>query len=336
MSNPIVYSPQALTNALNKGYFYIGTNDVGKGPTSSTGYFDGVTPSNNQYVIYYYKDGSTKIYYCSNGDQVYVITNRLKSQNFTTLESALNYIATQGDMMCVNREYEPIVTNGLVLNLDAGFVPSYPMTGSTWYDLSDNDNDGTLTNGPTFNSGNGGSIVFDGVNDYITLSSSLESLTGTTEASLNMWLKLNSGSNSSGRSGLINLTSQNTTNGNLYYYKNTGNVGGIWLNIFRTNRVYTGDWQPTVDGTLWHNLTITTTPGVNGWKMYLNGILRYQTTGQNTVNINSSIIGGIRLGQNSGSRDLWGNISLTSIYNRALTPTEVLQNYNAQKGRFGL
>jgi hypothetical protein len=68
--------------------------------------------------------------------------------------------------------------------------------------------------------------------------------------------------------------------------------------------------------------------------MYLNGVLRYQTTGQNTVNVNSSLFGGFRLGQNNGTRDLWGNISLTSIYNRALTEQEVLQNYNAGLQRF--
>jgi hypothetical protein len=228
-----------------------------------------------------------------------------------------------------------VVEDGLILTLDAANSRSYPGTGTTWSDLSGNGNNGTLVNGPTFDANNNGSIVFDGVNDFVTLSSSLDSLNGTTEASLNMWLKLNSGSNGSGRSGLINLTSHDNTNGNLYYYTNSTNVGGIWLNVFRTNRVYTGDWQPTVDATLWHNLTITTTPGVNGWKMYLNGVLRYQTTGQNTVNVNSSLFGGFRLGQNN-TRELWGNISLTSIYNRALTDQEVLQNYNATKSRYGL
>ena len=62
-----------------------------------------------------------------------------------------------------------IVTNGLVLALDAGDRNSYPGTGTTWRDLSGNNNNGTLTNGPTFNTGSLGSIVFDGVDDYVLI-----------------------------------------------------------------------------------------------------------------------------------------------------------------------
>ena len=65
-----------------------------------------------------------------------------------------------------------IVTNGLVMYLDAANPKSYPTTGTAWYDRSGNGNTGTLTNGPTFNSGNNGSIVFDGIDDYVSLSSS--------------------------------------------------------------------------------------------------------------------------------------------------------------------
>ena len=64
--------------------------------------------------------------------------------------------------------YSPkISTDGLVLCLDAANTKSYPGSGTVWSDLSRGGNNGTLTNGPTFNSGNGGSIVFDGVNDYV-------------------------------------------------------------------------------------------------------------------------------------------------------------------------
>jgi len=62
-----------------------------------------------------------------------------------------------------------IVRNGLVLDLDAAKLDSYPKFGTTWRDITFNQNNGTLVNGPTFNSGNGGSIVFDGVDDYITI-----------------------------------------------------------------------------------------------------------------------------------------------------------------------
>ena len=70
-----------------------------------------------------------------------------------------------------------IVQDGLVLNLDAGVNKSYPRNGTTWYDLSNNGN-GTLTNGPTFDRDNGGSIVFDGTDDYVQGSISSSIFTG--------------------------------------------------------------------------------------------------------------------------------------------------------------
>jgi hypothetical protein len=342
MSNPIVYSPQALTNALNKGYFYIGTKDVGKGPTSSTGYFDGVTPSNNQYVIYYYKDGSTKIYYCSNGDQVYVITNRLKSQNFTTLESALNYIATQGDMMCVNRQYEPIVTDGLVFNVDAGFVPSYPMTNTTWYDLTNNDNDGTLINGPTYNSSNGGVIIFDGIDDKVNApSSSMYDFTYNQAFTLETFCYATTQSGS----GMIPLIER-------YWWSTTGYGGyGLRLRNYSTNYpdfFVTGtppgsgvldslvrgttQWVPN---TWYHIVGTKSTNGV--MKIYVNGVL--ENTTQNVTNIPLPQTGvTLKIGARGDTNDQYSNqrFGICRIYSKELSATEVLQNYNAQKGRFGL
>jgi hypothetical protein len=67
-----------------------------------------------------------------------------------------------------------LVRNGLVLALDAGRTLSYPGSGTTWTDLSGNGNTGTLTNGPTYSSANGGSLVFDGVDDYVNLGSSIQ------------------------------------------------------------------------------------------------------------------------------------------------------------------
>ena len=67
----------------------------------------------------------------------------------------------------------PIITSGLVLFLDAGNTSSYPGSGTTWTDLSGNGNNGTLTNGPTYTSSNGGAIVFDGINDFVNSGSSI-------------------------------------------------------------------------------------------------------------------------------------------------------------------
>ena len=81
-------------------------------------------------------------------------------------------------------------------------------------------------------------------------------------------------------------------------------------------------------------LTITTTPGSNGYKVYWDDILKSQTTGQNTVSLDSTIESGFTLGQNSTTRDLQGKIAVCQVYDRALTSGEVSQNYRAQFDRF--
>ena len=144
-----------------------------------------------------------------------------------------------------------------------------------------------------------------------------------------MWVKLNSNSNSVANTGIIQLSGYSNGNGNLYWYQN----GYTYLDIFITTRYRV--WINTVlDPRNWHMLTITTTPGTNGWKAYLNGILQYQTTGQSTVSVDSTIVGGLTLGENSSGRYTNGNIASCFIYDKALTADEVQQNFQAQSSRF--
>jgi hypothetical protein len=82
------------------------------------------------------------------------------------------------------------VTSGLVLELDAGNIKSYPTTGTTWFDKSGNARNGTLTNGPTFNTGSLGSIVFDGVDDYVSLGT-FNGL-GSTNRTISVWFRITS------------------------------------------------------------------------------------------------------------------------------------------------
>jgi hypothetical protein len=129
MPNAIKYNTSAETLALKKGNFWIGTGDVGKGPTSSTGYYNGITPPSGGYTIYLNKvSGGPSIYTVTTEAQMVSLTNSIGSQSFTTSGQCLNWFATQTDKMIFNIDYPPIVTNGLVLNVDAGFTPSYPTT----------------------------------------------------------------------------------------------------------------------------------------------------------------------------------------------------------------
>jgi hypothetical protein len=222
-----------------------------------------------------------------------------------------------------------IITDGLLFALDAANTKSYPSTGTTAYSLIGSSNS-TLINGVGFDNNNGGSWDLDGSNDYITLPDSLTSLHGGTEASLVMWVKLDTNSYGSAQSGIIQLSGYTSTNGNLYWYSN----GYTYLDIFRTDRV-SQVWSNTViDPRKWHMLTVTTTPGTNGWKAYLNNTLQKQVTGQSTVSVIDGLNGGLSLGRNSNSRVLKGNIATMKLYNKALSADEVAQNYNATKERF--
>jgi hypothetical protein len=106
-----------------------------------------------------------------------------------------------------------IVGNGIVLNLDAGNTQSFNNSGNTWYDLSGNGNNGTITNGPIFNPGNGGSIVFDGVDDVVSFGNILN--IGLNSWTMSCWVKFDGGS---GFMGIMGKTSYRANVGRYSFY----------------------------------------------------------------------------------------------------------------------
>lgn len=218
--------------------------------------------------------------------------------------------------------YNPkIVTNGLVICLDAANRRSYPGSGTVWRDLAGSNN-GTLTNSPTFNSANRGSIVFDGVDDFVQISASLN----ITTATFVVWLRRNGNQNT--YDGILFSRGTNIT-GISFYTSNQ--LGYTWNNAVNT---YTWNSSLIVPDLTWCMCAISITS--NSATAYL-----YQSTGlttaTNIVSHTSTILDDIKIGQDDfGSRFFTGDIAQAQIYNRALTSTEILQNYNATKGRFGL
>ena len=324
MPNAIKYNVSAETLALKKGNFWIGTGDVGKGPTSSTGYYNGITPPSGGYTIYLNKaSGGPSIYTVTTEAQMVSLTNSIGAQSFTTSGQCLNWFATQTDKMIFNIDYPAIVTDGLVFNLDAGFTPSYPTNGTTWYDLSSNVNNGTLTNGPTFNSANSGSIVFDGVDDRVSSPYTTNFDSWTLEAILQP-NGLQTGA------GIIFFRGNNA-NGMNFLYNQTGlKVTFHWKDLPST---FLWDGGPTLTDNTWTHLLMTVNPTIA--KFYVNGVLNSSLSG--TYN-NTGTVSDLNVGLDNccGSRYFKGKIAKSSIYNRELTSTEVLQNFNAIKGRFGL
>jgi hypothetical protein len=328
MPNAIKYNVSAETLALKKGNFWIGTGDVGKGPTSSTGYYNGITPPSGGYTIYLNKEtGGPSIYTVNTEAQMVSLTNTIGAQSFTTSGQCLNWFATQTDKMIFNRDYEPIVTNGLVLNLDAGFTPSYPTTGTTWYDVSSGGNNGTLTNGPTFNSANGGSIVFDGTNDYVRIQGNT-SINISGDYTIEVWV--NADSTSSPTKVITSKWSSDPKtmylgffpSGFLSHYRTTENNTHYSASYSITSSDFVNKWNQVVG--------ITSGSTIQIWN---NGVLKNSASwpGVSSVPNSPLIISGI-----GSEQYLLGKVSSTKVYNRALSAEEVLQNYNAQKSRFGL
>lgn len=217
-----------------------------------------------------------------------------------------------------------IVTSGLVLCVDAGSPRSYPGTGTTWNDAVSSGYNFTLTNGPTYSSSNLGYFTFDGVNDFAVAgyNSALDTQTPTVE----VWVK-------------TNATTQN----------------GFWFEKGSVNTQYAlfqegtsiqwrlgalGDLSTTtasyMNTTNWYQVVGTFTSGSR--ILYINGVQvnSNSTTGTLATNTSGMSIGAY--GGNSGSNSYWynGALSICRVYNRVLSATEVLQNFNAIRGRYGI
>ena len=250
--------------------------------------------------------------------------------------------------MAVNG-FTNIVTDGLVLSLDAGNLKSYPTTGTTWTDLSKNGNNGTLTN-CTFNSSVLGSITFNGNNSVVGLGDSdLFSFTnGVTDLpfSISGWFKLNA--YGTGAAVYSSFMTKSQNNGSIWIREwsfSHVNSTGFVLVIFNPDSSGGNYIGKSINSPLslnvWYHLTATydgskTNAGI---VLYINGVL------QSSVNANSGTYTGmgnttatVELGRQFYSGDsgyLNGNISSIQIYrNKVLSASEVLQNYNATKWRF--
>ena len=219
--------------------------------------------------------------------------------------------------------YNPkVVTDGLVLALDAGNTKSYPGSGTTWTDLSGNSNTGTLDNGPTFSTDNGGAIVFDGSDDRVSISSyQLSTTNSSAPYTLSAW---------------INRTGSTTDGGIItQYVTGTSAVDRFGLRENQGGKL--SWWKGGSDLAISPDVIPT-----NVWK-YVVGVKRSDQsvsiyvdgievdTGTDTLDFEN---GTLRIGRFHTLAPFSGKISQVSIYNKALTAAEVEQNYNALRGRY--
>ena len=210
-----------------------------------------------------------------------------------------------------------IVTDGLVLCLDAGNPKSYPGSGTTWTDLSGQGNNGTLVNGVGYSGDNFGSLVFDGSNDAIDVGN----VNPTSGATFSAW---------------ININGANTNYGGIFNRWGSGG-NSFWIGTLNNQ---SSSIQVYFNGSLVHNITSLE---LNTWMLLAvshtgSNVTSYINSSQTNTNASSLIssTGTTSIGYdiNRTNYPFKGNIAQVSIYNRALTASEIQQNYNALKGRF--
>lgn len=208
-------------------------------------------------------------------------------------------------------------TDLLVLHLDAANTRSYPGSGNTVYDLSGLGNTSVLTNGPTYNSSNLGSFVLDGTNDYILVNSQANILSKTAYTKI----------------AYIYISNFSTVNNII-----SGGFSGqhaFWMfGTDKLNAGHNGAWNTVVGAAslslnTWYFAAVTYSNST-GWKLYLNG--REDGTSADTTTFTGNQE--ISIGSYSTANNFTGRIASVQVYNRALTATEIFQNYHATKGRY--
>ncbi len=219
-----------------------------------------------------------------------------------------------------------IVTSGLVLCLDAGNTKSYPGSGTAWTDLSGRGNNVTLSNGPTYNSENGGSLVFDGTDDYADFFAPNLGTTTTVE----MWARVSSFAGGMMFGWLY--YDVYTPSGMLGY--NTGNSDVYGLSAATvTSLGLANNWKHYI-------FEMRSDVSYTNNKIYINGVsqtlsqqLSTESSGSRNFNSGNGRISGWR---GDGNYRLPMRCASFKVYNRALTADEVRQNFNALRGRFGI
>jgi len=327
MPNAIKYKTGNLSGSLEKGTIALGTNVLG--PTSNTGWYSGVTPDTNRYIVYKTSLTDTPRIFSPINDSELI---RLAQQegatgaNTGSASSVLSWMASQTNLLAVNKAYPNIITDNLVYLIDSTFISSYPTTGTTTYPLDDiaNVGNGTLQNGVGFNS-NALSFIFDGSDDQIPLATSdnfanIDWSTGLTLAILykidavtdfNSQFRCMIGVTGGGRTWNYYLYGASNPATTLQYHF-SGNGGGSLSNSL------------TVTSDTYHLGVFTIVPGTGVGTYYHDGVAA-GTQGQNTTVSYTTAGGAQYIGRGD---NMWkGNIAKVMIYNKALTQAEILQTY---------
>jgi hypothetical protein len=249
---------------------------------------------------------------------------RVGLPSFTSLQPALDWLQGTNDFYLVKNGLENIVTTNLEVYWDAGLYGSYVGTGTQWTDLSGNNRTGTLTNSPVFNSSGVATFNFDGTDDYaITTGPNL-----TSQATFSCWFKTSSSQNNRYLMAMAKVLSSGNNGIDIYFEPTTIgsylSTASSFANPKFTTNYYDGQW---------HMATVTF-DGSNA-RFYYDGILRVTSALSGSLSLDP--IRNLTVGSwANGGVPVNAQIPIAQVYSLALSADQVLQNYNAQKGRFGI
>jgi hypothetical protein len=284
-------------------------------------------------------DGTTFIAFSPSDTTSPVVITALSTNGSTPLTNgityqvklrAINTIGAGTASSTVSDTPFTFITSGLVLYYNFGDPASYPGFGTIVTDLSTSGFTGTLVNGPTFNSLNGGSIVFDGVNDYINTNNVVASNSFT----INAWFKYSPGGSSIFKMLISNETS---VDGNWNYRMLLRTDTGLLIGDIRNSSTPSSvTYTRNLADNIWHCVSFSRDLTSTLLKLYIDGILVNQQSGSAGPITNSQPVWIGLSALSGGSYPFNGNMGSDFIYNRALTDNEVYSNYLATKTRFGL
>lgn len=319
MPNKIKYSTTAdASRALKRGNVLIGTRDIEYGPTSSTSYWNGITPP-SAYTVYTVPSNanSPSIVTPANDTQMIAYAKVLGGTP-TTIEDALSYVVGLNNSIAVNRDYEDIVLDSLVFAWDAGFTASYPKTGSTVYDMVGSSN-GTGASS-SYSSSNGGSLALS--SGYVNMGTQNLQRNWTIEGWFYMTDNTNFGVFGQG------ITAQNQGLHIIYQSGPRGMIYGMYAN----DNDYMNNYRPTTN--TWYHWVFTYDNSNYDKQFYANTV--QQTPGSSTENAYSGSgqfnVGGA---YSAALVTANGRVAMARMYSKILSQTEINQNFNAQKARFG-
>ena len=229
-----------------------------------------------------------------------------------------------------------VAEDGLVLCLDAGNPKSYPGSGTTWTDLSGNNNHGTLVNGVSYTENNRGALVFDGSNDYIS-TQNYDLDFGT--QSFSLCALVNSNSISSAQKIINKGQSTSFPSGTVGYsirFFNSAARFSVWDGTNLANIS-----SSTLQSNTWYHIVGVCNRTTGSSDLYINGLLinsaNIQSLGSISIPEAELTIGNLGRGSYGVDNEFFnGKLSNVQIYNKILTSQEVQQNFNALRGRFGI